>query len=308
MLRKILLLGLVVAAGHVAAQQDAQYTQFMFNKLYFNPAYAGAKEALCFSGIYRNQWLGMDGAPQTATLNIHAPIWKRRMGIGGSITNDRIGLTDRWNIDLNYAYRIQLPKESVLSIGLRGSISYMSVRWDEAELTQVFDQSVPAAMNTKILPNFGAGIYYQARQWYVGFSMPRLFVNRIDFNTNSGGTIEPELTQHYFLSGGVSINLSKNVQLQPNVMLKYNPNTPFDADINCSIVFFETILLGVSYRVGDSVDGLLQWRIVPQFTISAAYDFTLTPLQQFNRGSIEVMLQYCFCCRKGKRLHNPRFF
>lgn len=308
MWQRILLLALVLAGGQVWAQQDAQYTQFMFNKLYFNPAYAGAKEALCISGIYRNQWIGMDGAPQTATLNVHAPIWKRRMGIGASITNDRIGLTDRWNMDFNYAYRIQLPKESVLSIGLRGSVSYMSIRWDNAELTQVFDQSVPAAQNSKIMPNFGAGIYYQSRKWYLGFSMPRLFKNRIDFNTNNQGTIEPELTQHYFMSGGVSIDLGKNVQLQPNVLLKYTPNTPFDADINCSIVFFETILLGVSYRVGDSVDGLLQWRIVPQFTLSAAYDFTLTPLQQYNRGSLEVMIQYCFCCQKGKRLHNPRFF
>lgn len=308
MWQRILLLVLVLAGGQLWAQQDAQYTQFMFNKLYFNPAYAGAKEALCISGIYRNQWIGMEGAPQTATLNVHAPIWKRRMGIGASITNDRIGLTDRWNMDFNYAYRIQLPKESVLSIGLRGSVSYMSIRWDNAELTQVFDQSVPAAQNSKIMPNFGAGIYYQSRKWYLGFSMPRLFKNRIDFNTNNQGTIEPELTQHYFMSGGVSIDLGKNVQLQPNVMLKYAPNTPFDADINCSIVFFETILLGVSYRVGDSVDGLLQWRIVPQFTISAAYDFTLTPLQQYNRGSLEVMIQYCFCCQKGKRLHNPRFF
>lgn len=308
MWRKILLLVLVTSSGAVWAQQDAHYTQFMFNKLYFNPAYAGSKEALCLSGIYRNQWIGMDGAPQTATLNLHAPIWKRRMGVGGSITNDRIGLTDRWVFDLNYAYRIQLPKSSVLSIGLRGSVSYMSIRWDQAELTQNFDQSVPTAMNSKVLPNFGAGVYYQAKQWYVGLSLPRLFENRIDFNTNQQSTIEPKLTQHYFLSGGVSIDLGKHVQLQPNVLLKYAPNTPFDADINCSLVFFETILFGLSYRVGDSIDGLIQWRIVPQFTLSAAYDFTLTPLQQFNRGSLEVMLEYCFYTKKGKRLHNPRFF
>lgn len=308
MLRKILLVALVVGSSQVWAQQDAQYTQFMFNKLYFNPAYAGAKESLCLSGIYRNQWLGMEGAPQTATLNVHAPIWKRRMGVGASITNDRIGLTDRWNFDLNYAYRIQLPKESVLSIGLRGSLSYMTIRWDNAQLTQVFDQSVPGAVSSKVLPNFGAGIYYQTRNWYLGFSVPRLFKNRIDFNTNNLGTIEPELTQHYFLSGGVSIDIGKNVQFQPNLLLKYVPNAPFDASINASFVFFETLLLGVSYRVGDSIDGILQWRIVPQFTLSAAYDFTLTPLQKYNRGSLEVMLQYCFCCRKGKRLHNPRFF
>jgi len=308
MLRFILVMVMVWTGMHVWAQQDAQYTQFMFNKLYFNPAYAGSKKALCIAAIYRNQWIGIDGAPQTATLNIHAPVWKRRMGLGVSITNDRIGLTDRWNVDLSYAYRIQFKNESFLSLGLRGTISYMTIRWDNAKLTQSVDQSVPAAVSSKVLPNFGAGAYYQARNWYVGFSMPRLFRNRIDFNDNVNSSIEPELQQHYFLMGGASFEIAKNVRIQPNVMLKYIPNTPFDADINLSFVFFEKLLIGVTYRVGDSVDGLIQWRVAPQFTISAAYDFTLTPLQQYNAGSIEVMLEYCFCCLKGKRLHNPRFF
>lgn len=308
MLRIILTTALLLLAGLAYSQQEAQYTQFMFNKLYYNPAYAGAKESLCFSAIYRNQWLGIDGAPQTATFNVHAPIWKKRMGLGLSVTNDQIGLSNRWNFDFNYAYRIALKNESTLSIGLRGSLSYMSIRWNDAQLTQTIDQSVPAGENSKMLPNFGAGVYYQARKWYVGFSIPRLFRNRIDFNTNNQATIEPELTQHYFLTGGVSIDIAKNVSLQPNVMLKYVPNTPFDADINLSVVFFEKVLFGVTYRVGDSVDGILQWRIVPQFTLSAAYDFTLTPLQSYNSGSFEVMVQYCLCCQKGKRLHNPRFF
>lgn len=308
MLRLILVLIMVWTGINAWAQQDAQYTQFMFNKLYFNPAYAGSKKALCISAIYRNQWIGMDGAPQTTTLNVHAPVWKRRMGLGMSITNDRIGLTDRWNIDLSYAYRIQFKDESFLSLGLRGTISYMTIRWDNAKLTQSADQSVPAAVSSKVLPNFGAGAYYKSRNWYVGFSMPRLFRNRIDFNNNANSSIEPELQQHYYLMGGASFQIAKNVQIQPNVLLKYIPNTPFDADLNLSFVFFEKVLIGVTYRVGDSIDGLIQWKIVPQFTISAAYDFTLTPLQQDNAGSIEVMLEHCFYGMNGKRLHNPRFF
>jgi len=308
MLRITLIFAFVLVVVGAWGQQDAQYTQFMFNKLYFNPAYAGGKEALCLSGLYRKQWIGIDGAPQTATFNIHAPIWKRRMGLGLSVTNDQIGLSDRWSFDLSYSYRIHFKNESVLSIGLRGNISYMTVRWDHAQLTQTIDQSVPGAFSSKVLPNFGAGIFYQARKWYVGFSMPRLFRNRIDFNNNANSSIEPELDQHYFLMGGLSIDIAKNVQIQPNVMLKYVPGTPFDADINLSFVFFERLLVGVSYRVGDSVDGMLQWRIVPQLTIGFAYDFTLTPLQQYNAGSIEVLVRYCFCCKKAKRLHNPRFF
>lgn len=307
MLRFIVILAFIFASIGVQAQQDAQYSLFMLNKLYFNPAYAGGKKVFSLSAIYRKQWIGITGAPQTITINAHAPIWKQRMGLGLSITNDQIGLTDRWSFDLNYAYRIKFKNESVLSLGIRGNISYMTIRWDNAKLTQVFDQSVPGAVSSKVLPNFGAGAFYQARNWYVGFSMPRLFRNRIDFNNNANSTLEPELHQHYFLMGGVSFKIAKNVEIQPNILFKYVPNTPFDADINLSFVFFEKLLVGITYRVGDSIDGLVQWRIAPQFTISFAYDFTLTQLQQYNAGSIDVMLEYCFF-KKAKRLHNPRFF
>lgn len=309
MMKRILITTIVLFGwvGQMMAQQDVQYTQFMFNKLYFNPAYAGGKEHTSLAAIFRKQWIGIEGAPESATLSLNAPVWNKRMGIGFNLTNDRIGLTDRWNFDVSYAYRIKLKNESTLSIGMRGTLNYMTIRWDKSELTQANDPTVPAGVSSKVVPNFGAGVFYQARQWYVGFSVPRIFRNRIDFNDNANSTIEPELQQHYFLMGGLSLDIAKNVQLQPNLLLKYVPNTPFDADINVSFVFFEKILLGVTYRLGDSVDGLLQWRIVPQLALSVSYDFTLTPLQQYNSGSFDVMLEYCFF-KKAKRLHNPRFF
>jgi type IX secretion system PorP/SprF family membrane protein len=307
-MKKIILLAIaILCVSNLSAQQDVQYTQFMFNKMYFNPAYAGGKGHTCLSAIYRKQWIGITGAPESGTFTVNAPVWKKRMGIGFTLTNDRLGLTDRWNFDVSYAYRIKLKNESTLSIGLRGTLNYMTIRWDQAELTQAFDPTVPVGVASKMVPNFGAGVFYQARTWYVGFSVPRIFRNRIDFNNNSNSSIEPELQQHYFLMGGLSLDIGKNVQLQPNVMLKYIPNTPFDADINLSFVFFEKILLGVTYRLGDSVDGLIQWRIFPQLAVSLSYDFTLTPLQQYNAGSVDVMLQYCFF-KKAKKLHNPRFF
>ncbi len=297
----------LLLVGKVQAQQDVQYTQFMFNKMYFNPAYAGGKKSTCISAIFRKQWLGIEGAPQSATFSINAPVWKKRMGLGLSVSNDQIGLTDRWTFDLSYAYRIQFKNDATFSLGIRGTINYMTVSWNKAKLTQAFDQTVPASAASKPLPNFGAGAFYQARHWYVGLSVPRLFKNRVDFNNNTASTLEPELQQHYFLMGGVSLDIAKNVQLQPNLLLKYVANSPLDADINLSFVFFEKLLLGVTYRLGDSVDGLLQWRIVPQLAIAVSYDFTLTPLQKFNSGSFDVMLQYCFF-KDAKRLHNPRFF
>lgn len=302
-----LLLLAILFVGQVVAQQDAQYTQFMFNKVYFNPAYAGSKKVFCLSGIYRKQWIGIERAPQTATLNGHGSVWKNRIGLGASITYDQIGFTDKVDLETNYSYFIRFKDASFLSIGLRGSVSYMQIRWDQADPTQDFDSSIPGAATSKFLPNFGAGVYYQSKHWYAGFSVPHIFQNKLDFSTNGSTSIEPKLRQHFFLMGGLSFDIAKKVQIQPNVLFKYVVNAPLDMDINLSFVFFEKILAGVTYRLGDSVDFLIQWRIAPQIQIAFAYDVTTTRLQQYNAGTIEVMLEYCFI-KKNEKVNNPRFF
>lgn len=307
MMRFSLLLGLVLWALNVTAQQDAQYTQFMFNKMYFNPAYAGSKKVFCLSAIYRKQWIGIERAPQTGTFNAHGSVWKNRLGLGLSVTYDQIGFTDKVDIETNYAYIIRFKDASFLSFGLRGSVSYMQIRWDEANPTQAFDNSIPGAVTSKVLPNFGAGVYYQAKHWYAGFSVPHIFQNKLDFSVNGSTSIEPTLRQHYFLMGGLSFDIAKKVQIQPNLMFKYVVNAPLDMDINLSFVFFQKILAGVTYRLGDSVDFLLQWRIAPQIQIAFAYDITVTKLQQYNAGTIEAMVEYCFI-KKTEKVNNPRFF
>jgi type IX secretion system PorP/SprF family membrane protein len=292
---------------NIYAQQDAQYTQFMFNKMYFNPAYAGSKKNVCLSAIYRKQWIGIERAPQTATLNAHGAVWKNRLGLGLSITYDQIGFTDKVDIETNYAYIIRFKNENFLSIGLRGSFSYMQIRWDEANPTQAFDNSIPGGVTSKLLPNFGAGAYYQAKHWYAGLSIPHLFENKLDFSTNTGVNIEPRLKQHYYLMGGLSFDIAKNVQIQPNLLFKYVANAPLDLDMNLSFVFFKKVLAGVTYRLGDSFDVMIQWRVAPQFQIAFAYDITITALQKYNAGTIEVMVEYCFL-KKSEKVNNPRFF
>jgi len=293
------------------AQQDAQYTQFMFNKMYFNPAYAGSKKNVYLSAIYRKQWIGIDRAPQTATLNAQGATWKNRLGLGLSLTYDQIGFTDKVDIETNYAYIIRFKNENFLSLGLRGSFSYMQIRWDEAVPTEAFDNSIPGAVTSKFLPNFGAGAYYQAKHWYAGLSIPHLFENKLDFSLNGTGNtsidIEPRLKQHYYLMGGLSFDIAKKVQIQPNILFKYVGNAPLDLDLNLSFVFFQKVLAGVTYRLGDSFDVLIQWKVAPQLQIAFAYDITVTPLQQYNAGTIEVMVEYCFL-KKTEKVNNPRFF
>lgn len=290
------------------AQQEAQFTQFMFNKLYFNPAYAGSKKNFCLSGIYRKQWIGIERAPQSATLNAHGAVWKNRLGLGLSINYDQIGFTDQVNIATNYAYIIRFKRENFLSFGLRGSIGYTQIRWGEAEPTQAVDQAIPGGVNSKLQPNFGAGVYYQAKHWYVGFSVPNLFEQELDFTpTNTGASVVPKIRQHYYWMGGLSFDIAKNVQIQPNILFKYVVNTPLDMDLNLSFVFFEKFLLGSTFRLGDSFDILIKWKVAAQLQIAFAYDITLTPLQQYNAGTIEAMVEYCFI-KKNEKVNNPRFF
>lgn len=291
-------------------QQDIQYTQFMFNKLSFNPAYAGSKSSFFLSAIYRKQWVGIARAPQSVTLNAHGAALKNRLGLGLSISYDEIGFSNRVSIESNYAYIIRFKNKSFLSLGLRGSMYYTQIRWDQADLIDNFDVAIPQSMTSKVLPNFGAGVYYESKNWYVGFSVPHIFVNQGDFNIpTSNGTVEPEFTQHYYLMGGFIFNLSEKVQVQQNLLLKYVVNAPMAIDINLSFVFFQRILFGATYRVGSSISAIVQIQVAPQLRIAASYDYSTNQLREYNSGSIEMMMSYWFVKRKNiGELYNERFF
>ncbi|CAA6799937.1 MAG: Type IX secretion system membrane protein PorP/SprF [uncultured Aureispira sp.] len=291
-------------------QQDIQYTQFMFNKLNFNPAYAGSKSSFYLSAIYRKQWIGMSRAPQTITLNGHGAVLKNRLGLGLSLTYDEIGFSNRVSIETNYAYIIRFKNKSFFSLGLRGSMYYSQIRWDQADLIDNFDTAIPQSMTSTILPNFGAGAYYEAKNWYVGISVPHIFVNEGDFDiAASNGTVEPDFTQHYYLMGGLTFDLSEKVQIQQNLLLKYVVNAPVSVDVNLSFVFLRRVLFGITYRVESSISAIVQVQATPQFGIAVAYDYSTNALREYNSGSVEAMLSYWFVKNEDMgELHNERFF
>lgn len=304
-----LLFVLILGSTQMLAQQDPQYSQFMFNKMYFNPAYAGSQKNLCISCMYRKQWIGIDRAPQTATLLGHGTAFQRRLGLGASLTYDQIGFTNRVDLETSYAYRIEFKNEDFLALGLRGSLYYMQIRWDQAQAVNGQDNAIPATATSRVFPNFGAGVYYQSKYWYVGLSVPHIFRNKISFSDvqNRAAGIEPTIREHYFLMGGLAFDLNKKVGLQTNIMAKYVQGAPFDMDINLSVVFMGKLLVGVTYRIGDAVNAMIRWRVAPQLQIAFSYDYTVTRLQQYNAGSLEVLLQYCFY-KKSDKVNNPRFF
>lgn len=290
----------------VQAQHDVHYTMFMFNKIAINPAYAGSKEVFTMSGHYRNQWPGIKGAPQTFTFSAHTPLFKKRTGVGISIIADKIGMVNTYYTDLSYAYRIKLDKETTLSVGLMAQLQYGRINWQESDPLDAGDNFVPSVGSNKLNPNFGMGAYYQAKNYYLGFSVPRIFKTTI-YDDNPIEYVGLNSIRSSYIMGGFVARLSRNVKLQPGVLLTYNPSAPFEMDLNASLVFMDRFWVGLSYRLEDSMDAIVQFQISQQLKAAVALDFTFSELNNYSPGSFELMLQYCMVT-SGAKLNNIRYF
>lgn len=297
-------------------QQQEQYTQFIFNKLSLNPAYAGSKERLCITGLYRNQWLGLEGAPQTQMVGLHLPILNRRVGIGANIVRNSIGITETIKLQTMYSYRFILS-EGYMAVGLQASVRYFSMNFADPRLvsTQPLteDGAISMMQESKFLPNFGAGVYYYNSRFYVGLSLPNLVENNLDFEQE--GTILAKEVRHIYAMGGVLFDLNDRVGLQPSALIKYAGNAPLDADINLSLILNKKYTLGVSYRVGgnrggfgESIDLILGIQAIENLLIGASYDITLSDIRDYNSGSMEILVQYCLGKNPEREVINPRFF
>jgi len=288
------------------AQYDTHYTMFMFNKLAINPAYAGSKEVLTFGAHYRNQWQGTDGAPMTFTFWGHTPFFKKRGGLGLSVVADKIGIVNSYNVAGSYAYRMQISKDKTLSIGLQGQVEYGRLDWTQNDPLDTGDGLLPTVNATKINPNFGMGIYYQSKKWYVGASIPRLLKTSV-YDEDGMSSASINALRSYYLMGGVILRLNQNLNFQPGALISFNPSAPFELDLNASLVFYDRLWLGLSYRLEDSMNGIVQFQITDQLKAALALDLTLTELRNYSPGSFEVMLQYTMV-RTGRRINNIRYF
>lgn len=307
----------------VFAQQEEQYTQFMHYKQGFNPAYVGSDGAPSISALVRNQWIGIDGAPQTQLITFNMPAVNNRVGLGASVLRQTIGVTENYTADAAYAYHIGLGR-GILSFGLQASVRLLRINFSEVQGTQPIDTdgAIPADYQSRYIPNFGAGIYfYKGNQVFFGISVPRILESNIDL-ADSKDIISKEF-RHFYAMGGVKFNLSNNVQMQPQILFKYVTGAPFDADVNLNLIFSDRFTAGVSYRlggnknnsVGESVSLLLGAEISKNLMFGISYDSTLSELKNYNSGSVEGVVRYFF---KGKsegsefdgprKSGDPRFF
>jgi len=256
--------------------------------------------------LHRTQWIGINGAPTTQVLSMHAPFFKKRVGLGLHIVRDVITITNNWNISTNYSYRIPVGLGH-LSFGINASLKYLEADWNQTEALEIDDQSIPSQMANRFFPDMGAGVYYNTDRFYIGLSVQNLINAKVDFDASDVIDVIPRDDRHFFFMGGYVFNLTDNVKLHPIFLMKLVKDAPFDIDLNASLIFFDKLWAGVTWRKDDSIDGILQYQFTKQLRAGVAYDFTISELQQVNSGSFELMLEYNFDFDNGS-INNIRYF
>lgn len=312
MKKSLIILVLIIASFEaISAQQDAQYTQYVYNTLSINPAYAGSRGVLSVAALHRSQWVGLDGAPTTQTLNISTPVGGR-LGLGLSVINDEIGnkTSQETYFDATASYTILLSNESKLSFGLKAGGHLLNL--DFTQLSGFTEEQGAAGIpniDNKFSPNFGAGIYYHTDTFYLGASIPN-FLQTEHFESSSAASsfLARERINLYFISGYV-FDLNPSLKFKPAVLFKAVNGAPLQADLSANFLINEKFSLGAAYRWDAAFSALLGFQITDQFMMGVAYDREITELGNtaFNDGSFEVFLRYELF-NNASRVVTPRFF
>ncbi|GAB1857086.1 type IX secretion system membrane protein PorP/SprF [Flavobacteriaceae bacterium MHTCC 0001] len=287
----------------IQAQQDPQYTQYMYNTMSVNAAYAGQRDVLSATALYRTQWVGIDGAPKTITFGIHSPLRNERIGLGLNIVSDQIGPTEETSIDANLSYTIPVDKtgDLELSFGVKGGLHVLDADWSKGRFQnpdRVFNENI-----NLISPTLGAALYLHSYKWYLGLSVPNIL------NTEHYDDFQESIATerlHYFLIGGYVFDISPRTKLKPAFLVKGVTGAPLIADLTVNALFNDKFTLGVAYRWDDAISGLLGFQVSEQLFVGYAYDATTTGLSNYNSGSHEIMLR--FELQKLGRMLSPRFF
>ncbi|MDT0540847.1 type IX secretion system membrane protein PorP/SprF [Croceitalea sp. P007] len=306
---RILGLPIMLMSFNIAlAQQDAQYTQYMYNTVSVNPAYAGSRGHMSIGALYRAQWVGLEGAPETQTFNIHTPLGYRGVGAGVSIVNDIIGPTSETYFDVDFSYTVLTGIDGKLSFGLKAGAHLLDIKFSELnqDTGQGADPTLQQNIDNRFSPNVGAGVYYHTQNFYAGLSIPR-FLETTHFDESSLSTAAEQMNW-YFISGYVW-DVNAFLKFKPAILAKATQGAPLQVDVSANFMYNEKFVLGAAYRWDAAFSGLAGFQISDQFLIGIAYDREITDLgaTTFNDGSFEIVLRYDFIRTVGN-LKSPRFF
>jgi len=302
-MRKLVLVLLFCSVAGFA-QQDAQFTQYMYNTININPAYAGSRGVMSVFGLYRTQWVGLDGAPETSSFSVNTPV-TNNVGLGVSLVNDKIGPTNENNLSADFSYSIPTSATAKLSFGIKGSANLFKL--DPTKLTPE-DQGDPQFQDfkNKFTPNIGAGIYWHTDKAYVGLSVPNFIqTNRYDDNEVS---IYKDRINYYFIAGYVfDLDRYETIKFKPAILTKMVEGSPLQVDASANFMFNDKFVIGLAYRWSASVSALAGFQITDSLYIGYAYDRETTRLVNYNSGSHEIFLRFEFLNKYG-RITSPRFF
>lgn len=286
------------------AQQDAQFTQYMYNTININPAYAGSRGVISVFGLYRTQWVGLDGAPETSSFSVNAPVGEN-VGLGLSLINDKIGPTNENNLSADFSYSIPTSAEAKLSFGIKGSANLFNLDPNRLTPEDQGDQQFQNLKN-KFTPNIGAGVYWHTDKAYVGLSVPN-FIQTNQYNDNEVAIYKSRI--NYYLIAGYVFNLDRYemVKFKPAVLTKMVEGSPLQVDASANFIFNEKFVVGVAYRWSAAVSAMAGFQITDGLYLGYAYDRETTRLVNYNSGSHEIFLRFEFL-NKYSRITSPRFF
>ena len=285
------------------SQQDAQYTQYMYNTININPAYAGSRGVMSIFGLHRTQWVGLDGAPVTNAFSINSPIENSNLGVGLSFVNDKIGPTNENTISADISYTIKTSESYKLSFGVKGTANLFSL--DRDKLNPV-DQGDPSLqnLNNYFSPNVGAGVYFHSDKSYVGLSVPNFLETR-RYDDNSVAVYKERL--NLYLIGGYVFDLSPSLQFKPAFLAKAVEGAPLQVDVSGNFLINEKFVLGAAWRWSAAASLMAGFQVSDGLYIGYGYDLETTKLANYNSGSHEVFLRFELF-KRAERIVSPRFF
>ncbi|MBL0738545.1 type IX secretion system membrane protein PorP/SprF [Flavobacterium sp. GN10] len=299
-----ILILLLMGVFEVSAQQQSQYTQYMYNTMTINPGYTGTRGLPSIFGLYRTQWVGLDGAPTTANFSIESPITENGQGLGLSVINDQIGFTKETTVTASYAYPVRLSADVHLSLGVSASGNFAQIDYTKATIQDVNDPYLTGVL-TKNSPNFGAGAYFHSSKWYAGLSVPMILETKFYDDVKVSVASQK---MHFYAMGGYVFDLNDNLKFKPAVMAKMVSGAPLAVDISANFLFSEMFTLGAAYRLDAAVSAMAGFQVSPGLNIGYAYDYDTQKIGNYNSGSHEIFLRFDLFSTSKYRLVTPRFF
>ncbi len=300
---KILIFALMLTCYAGFAQQDAQFTQYMYNTININPAYAGSRGVMSIFGLHRTQWMGLDGAPTTNAFSLNTPLNDSNLGLGVSVVSDKIGPTSDNTLSADLSYTVPMNEDYKLSFGVKASGNIFNLDTNKLDPADANDPNLQN-FNNEISPNFGAGVYLHSDKFYLGLSVPN-FLQDSKYNDNDVAVFQERM--NYYLIGGYVFDLTPSVKFKPAFLTKMVTGAPLQVDASANFLFFDKLMLGAAYRWDAAISALAGFQITDGLFIGYSYDKETTELRRYNSGSHEVYLRFELF-NKVSKMVSPRFF